>query len=948
MLDIILDKIKKIVLSRLFPIALIYLFLLFLIINRLFVLQIVQGTTHETEFEFKTNKSRDLKSTRGNIYDRDGNLLAYNELSFSVIMDDSTLIESNEQRNEIIHNLIKTLDRNGDQLNHEFYIELNEKNQLEFTINGDELIRFKKKAYEYTFDKDNKELTQEQLDATAEEVFEFLRYGIPRLTTMFNISDDYTIEEALRIMNIRFAIFQNYPKYLYITIASDVSKETVAAVSEKKAEFLGVYIQHETHRVYNDSLYFSHMLGYTGRISASEIEQLEANGFYNYNSTDVVGKSGLEREYENYLNGTKGSETVTVNTAGKVVKVIERIDPIAGNNLHLTIDRDLQISAYNLLEKKIASILISKIQPNINYGTKGEDAKGILIPIYEVYNALINNNVIEINKLNNSESSELEKSVYTKYENYLKEIFNKYDDLLKFNSSTTNKQAQGMAEYLDLFHDVLFSHDIILSDNFDKTDSVYLSYNINKTSLSNFIKHAISNNWIDLSKLDVGSDYYSTEEIYYKLMDYVKEILKNDMGFSKNIYKDLIFSYKLSGSEICLLLFDQGVLEYNQDDINKLKSGSISAYNFMIKQISALKITPGMLALEPCSGSIVITDVNTGDVLALVTYPSYDNNMLANRINTDYYNKLLDNKAGALNNRATTERLAPGSTYKMISAIAGLEEGVIDPNIPIRDLGIFTKVTPEAKCHRYPGTHGDVKTADALKVSCNYYFYEDAYRLSTDKSYKYNADLGLSKLEKYATMFGLAEKTGIEIYEIEPKISDKDPIRSAIGQGSNAFAPIHLSRYITTIANRGSVYNLTIINKILDRDDKIVFENKPSLYNQLDNIKNITWNTVQLGIYNVANAEGGSVYNIYKDFPLEIAAKTGTAEISKTKPNHAWFVSYAPFDNPEISLVVAIPNGYTSGNAAELGKEIYEYYYNITDLDNDSEVQPNEEILVLD
>lgn len=948
MLDNILDKIKKIVLSRIFPIALIYLFLLFLIINRLFVLQIVQGTTHETEFEFKANKSRELKSTRGNIYDRNGNLLAYNELSFSVIMDDSTLIESNEQRNEIIHNLIKTLDKNGDQLNHEFYIELNENNQLEFTISGDELIRFKKKAYEYTFDKDNKELTQEQLDATAEEVFEFLRYGIPRLTTMFNISEEYSIEEALRIMSIRFAIFQNYPKYLYITIASNVSKETVAAVSEKKAEFLGVHIQHETHRVYNDSLYFSHMLGYTGQISASELEQLEANGFNNYSSTDLVGKSGLEREYESYLRGIKGSETVTVNTAGKVVKVIEKIDPIAGNNLYLTIDRELQISTYNLLEKKIASILISKIQPDINYGTKGDNAKGILIPIYEVYNALINNNIIDINKLNNPESTQLEKTVHSKYEKHLKDIFAQYDVFLKFNNTINNKQAQSMGEYLDLFYNTIMSHDIILNDNFEKTDSVYLSYNANQTSLSNFIKHAITNNWVDLSKLDIGSDYFSTEEIYYKLMDYVKEILKNDANFSKKIYKDLIFSYKLSGSEICLLLFDQGVLEYNQDEVNKLKNGSTSAYSFMIKQISTLKITPGMIALEPCSGSVVITDVNTGDVLALVTYPSYDNNMLANRIDTDYYNKLLDNKAGALNNRATTERMAPGSTYKMISAIAGLEEGVIFPDVPIKDLGVFTKVTPEAKCHKFPGTHGDVKTVDALKVSCNYYFYEDAYRLSIDKSNKYNVDLGLNKLEKYATMFGLAEKTGIEIYEIEPKISDEDPIRSAIGQGSNAFAPIHLSRYISTIANRGSVYNLTIINKILDRDDHIVFENKPSLYNKLDNIKNITWNNVQLGIYNVVNAEGGSVYNIYKDFPIKIAGKTGTAEISKSKPNHAWFVSYAPFDNPEISLVVAIPNGYTSGNAAELGKEVYEYYYNIIDLDNNSEVQPNEETLVLD
>lgn len=947
MLDIVIDKLKQFLSSRTFPVIVIYLFLLFVLVNRLFHLQIVEGNEYIAEFEYKSNKTRDLKSTRGDIYDKNGNLLAYNELSYSIIMEDSTLIESNEQRNKIIFDLVTILEQNGDELEQEFYIQLNNDGKLEFTVDGDDLIRFKKKAYEYTFEKGNKELTEEQLDATAEDVFNFLRYGIPKISTMFNISDEYTIEETLKIMAVRFAIFQNYPKYLYIPIASKVSKNTIAAVSENKGNLLGVHVQHETHRVYNDSMYFSHILGYTGQISSEELELLESEGYNNYNSTDVVGKSGLEKEMDSYLRGTKGNETVAVNTAGKVIKSINRQDPIAGNDLYLTIDRDLQISTYNLLEKKIASILISKIQPDLNYGTKGKDAKGILIPIYEVYYALINNNIIDINNFSNQKATTLEKTIYNKFLNQKKLVFNQYDNFLAFNSTITNNQVGDMDEYMDYFIETMIDNNLILKNINYREDPVYISYTSNKISLSNFIKHSIASNWIDLDKLQIGDEYYSTEEIYTKIIDYIKNILETDSVFTKKIYKNLIFNYKLSGKEICLLLFDQNVLEYNEDTITKLNTGSISAYNFIIKEISALNITPGMLALEPCSGSVAITDVNTGDVLALVTYPSYDNNMLANKIDASYYNKILDNKSGALNNRATTERIAPGSTFKMISAIAGLEEHSIYPSELIKDLGIFDKVTPEAKCHRYPGSHGSINIVSALQVSCNYYFYENAYRLSTESG-KYNADLGLKKLEKYASMFGLSEKTGIEIYEIEPKISDKDPIRSAIGQGNNAFTPIQLARYISSIANRGNVYNLTLIQKVLDKDGKVVLKKEPSLANKLDNISDTTWEAVNIGMYSVANTPTGSVYNIFNKFPVQIAAKTGTAEISKSKPNHAWFVSYAPFENPEISLAVAIPNGYTSGNSAELGKEILSYYFNVEDMNTEENVIPNNEVLVLD
>ena len=209
------------------------------------------------------------------------------------------------------------------------------------------------------------------------------------------------------------------------------------------------------------------------------------------------------------------------------------------------------------------------------------------------------------------------------------------------------------------------------------------------------MNYTLTNNYVDLAKLGVGADYNTSDELYQKLIDYGKNILIDDTIFHKKIYRHLIFSYRITGSEICLLLFEQNVLEYKEDDINRIKAGNLSAYNFMVSKIKSLEITPAMLALEPSSGSIVITDVNNGDVLALVTYPSYDNNMLANKVDPDYYSKLLNDSTKPLINRPLSERTAPGSTFKMVTALAALEEGVVTPHEKIRDLGVFDKITPQ-------------------------------------------------------------------------------------------------------------------------------------------------------------------------------------------------------------------------------------------------------------
>jgi penicillin-binding protein 2 len=890
-------------------------------------LQIVQGPKIVEDTVLKYNKSREIKSTRGNIYDRNGMLLASNVLTYSVVMEDNTKIESNLQRNEIIHRLIQIIEKNGDTLDTEFYIIQNEEGDLEFTIKGDALTRFKKNVFAFVLDDDGN-IPEDYPSETPEDVYEFLKKGTGNAyTSMFGISDEYSVEDALKIMGVRYALFLNYPKYVQITVASNVTDKTVAAVNESGSELLGVEIQQQTHRVYEDSLYFAHIIGYTGLISADQLETMNTENEY-YDSTDVVGKAGLEKKYEQILGGTKGTETVSVNTGGKVVEVLNRQDPIAGSDIYLTIDSNLQRSSYHILEKKIAGILLDKIVPDLNYGSKGESASEITIPIYEVYFALINNNIIDTRHLNDKDSETREKRIYSDYQEELSNVFDQLDHLLKFNNTVTNDKAGDMEEFLDYFYNVV-SKNFFLSNNISKDNVTLNDYKNHKISLSSLLQYALANNWVDLSKLGEGDDYYTAEEYYQKLINDTKDLLKEDDKFNKKIYRKLVFSYKLSGTEICLLLFDQGVLEYKEDDVNKLLNGVKSPYDFIKEKITSLELTPAMLALEPCSGSIVITDVNSGDVLAMVAYPSYDNNKFANKINSAYYNQVSNDKTSPMLNRPVSEKTAPGSTFKMITAFAALEEGATSPTEKIRDLGLFEKIDPAAKCHIYPSSHGSVDIVDALKVSCNYFFYEMGWRLSINNG-KFDQQLGLSKLEKYATMFGLNEASGIELNESDPEISTEDAVRSSIGQGSNVYTPVQLARYITTLANRGTCYDLTLIDRTVDKEGNVIINNA-KVDHVLDGVQESTWKSVWEGMYSVVNAPGGSVYQSYRNFGVTVAGKTGTSQISKVNPNNALFVSFAPYEKPEISITAVIPRGYTSSNAASLVKDIYKIYFDLDD-----------------
>ncbi|SHO45914.1 penicillin-binding transpeptidase domain-containing protein [Anaerocolumna xylanovorans] len=938
MLDIILEKLKQVFTSRLFPVTLIFISLIAILIGRIYTLQIIQGANFEKNLQVRETREREIKSTRGNIYDRNGKLLAYNEISYSVVLENISKIASNDELNKMLFNLITILEKYGNTIENQFGITLDKKGVPQFTISDKAELRFKMNAYgKSSIDK----LTEEQKNATAQEVFDFLRHG-DKSVAMFNISDIYSMEESLKIMSLRYAIFSNYPPYNQIIISSKVSPETVAAIYENSDILPGVEIKQQSYRVYNDSIYNAHIIGYTGLVSDAELQNMGSDT--SYNTSDMLGKLGVEKVFESYLAGKKGIETVSVNAVGKYMSTISRTEPVAGEDVYLTIDSDLQKAYYKIVERALAGVLLSKINNSADAGTRGESAKDIKIPIYDVYYALINNSVIDVTTFKADDATNLEKAVYGKYTNKRDAVLSELKNMLSIDSNTLRSTvSDSTADYLNYIESKLRSEGILLSKQSDITDSVsllepidstdemYIKYTEDKISLSKFLQYAISKNWINVDKfLDnkkTGENtYYSTDELYTKLLKYMMDSLMDDASFQKMVYKELVYSYQLSGKEICLLLFDQGVIKYDKEDITKLESGALSPYTFITDKIRNIEITPAQLALDPCSASVVVTDVKTGEVKAMVSYPSYDNNYFANKIDYNYYTKVNSDLSQPTISRPTKQRTAPGSTFKMVTSIAALGEGVLSPGETVYDKTVFNKVTDHPPKDWSSSSHGNVDITTALEVSCNYFFYEMGWRLSNNGNDSAKAALGLERLSKYAKLLGLNEKSGIELEEADPKSSDMDAVRSAIGQGTNNYTPIQLSRYLTTVATGGTSYNLTLLDKVVDKDGKVVVSNKAKS-KKIDSISNTYWDLVHQGMYEVGNGSRSSVSYIFKDFPVTVAGKTGTAQESRLRGNHALFVSYAPYEKPEISMVVVIPNGYASSNAVELSKNLYGYYF---------------------
>ena len=926
----ILDRLKEaaeyIMKSRLVVLIIVFCLTSSILIGSLFYLQIVRGEEYLENYELQIRRTREIPATRGNIYDRNGNLIAYNELAYSVTIVDTLSTdmgddERNETINGILDQVLNIVEKNGDSVIDSFGIILDSSGTYQFAETNETLrLRFVADVYGQSYTDD---LTEDQRNQSAAEIMHHLcteRYGL----------DDENNDPAyiLKMVNMRYAMGLNsYQQYMSTTLASDVSDETAAAIMENQSSLAGVDIEEESLRRYPDGEYFASVIGYTGPMSQEEYDALDEEEKENYSLSDIVGKSGIEQAFDSTLQGKKGETTFYVDNLGKVIETVSSTAPEAGNDVYLTIDKNLQVSAYNLLEEKLAGIILSKLTNVLNYDPSvADDAEDIIIPVSDAYYAFIGNELIDMDHFSSEDAGTAEQAVYSTFQARKETVLNELiSQLQNPDAPAYSELSDEMKAYMDYICDTVLkeSTGILMNSEIDPTDETQIAWATDEViSLYTYLNYAISQNWIDTTKLG-ESTYSSSEEIYQGIVTYLQDYLSDDSNFDKLLYEYLIKSGGITGAQICAITYEQGVLPMDENAYNGLMAGTTDAYGWLYNKIETLEITPGDLALEPCSGGVVVTDPNTGDVLACVSYPGYDNNRLANTMDSAYYNKLNTGLANTFYNRATQEKTAPGSTFKMVSATTGLEEGLIDTGTQVLCTGVFDTVTPSPRCWSYPNGHGSLNVVQALEHSCNVFFYQLGYDLSLDSEGDYDSDIGTDKLAKYAEMFGLGQTSGVEIPEAEPEISDEYSIQSAIGQGTNNYTVSQLNRYVTAIANSGTVYDLTLIDKTTDSDGNLIRDYEAEVANTMDDISQTTWDVLHQGMQDMVSSS-----TTFTGLEFSMAGKTGTAQHNELHADHVLFVGYAPAESPELSIAVRITYGYNSGYASEIGRDIARIYFN--------------------
>ena len=657
-----------------------------ILIVQLFNLQIVHGAKYREESNTRLTRESTLEATRGEILDRSGNVLVSSSQKFNLELYKSK-IDTNALNDSILK-IIQVLEKYNVSYVDSFPIKID---PFEYTIADTNLSNWKS----------NNGIDE---NATAEEAF-------------YKFKDKYKIQntdisEIRKIIAIRYAIVQEgYSSTKSLTIAKDIPREAVAEFSEEGDEFPGINISVQPVRQYKQGTLASHILGYASKIGSEEYQKKKDE----YNQNDIIGKTGIEAVFEKYLKGKNGTKQIDMAVDGTITAEVVEKEAVAGSNVVLTIDSQLQ---------KIA-----------------EEA---------------------------------------------------------------------------------------LKDNIEK--------------------------------------------------------IKNG-GFGK--------SYDAKG------------------------------------------------------GSCVVMNVKTGEVLAMASYPDYNPQSFADGISNEEWKSYNENKSYPLLNKCIQSAYEPGSIFKMVTAIAGLESGNISLTEKINDTGVYKKYGAEWKCWYYTDYHrghGYLNVIGAIEKSCNFFFYETADRM------------GIDTLDKYATYFGLGRKTGIELpSETAGTLASKDYVKSikgswnpgdtinaAIGQGYNKFTPLQMTKYISMIANGGNNVNVSIVKTIQNADgtevskDEINEYVKEKLGLTEENTENITLNkdyvnAVREGMKSVTSGESGTAYVRFKDFNIKVGGKTGSAEAGKDVNGNdivnAWFAAFAPYDDPEIAVVVMVENGGHGNYTAEAVRNIMAEYF---------------------
>ena len=439
---------------------------------------------------------------------------------------------------------------------------------------------------------------------------------------------------------------------------------------------------------------------------------------------------------------------------------------------------------------------------------------------------------------------------------------------------------------------------------------------------------------IESSELEGNEDIYNQNDIigksgieyvfekYLKGTDGVKQI---DMNVDGTITDEYVSKEAVSGSDVILTIDSklQAVTEQAlADNINKIANHGFSQEN------------------NPAdAGAAVVLNVKTGEVIAMASYPDYDPSAFVNGIDTNTWNYYINGDTKPLENKAISAMYSPGSTYKMVTALAGLETGTITPKTKINDTGVFRKYNSSWKCWNRHG-HGYLNVSQAIEHSCNYFFYDLGDRL------------GIDNLAKYSYYLGLGHKTGIELKgEIDGVLASNEiakqenrvwnpgeTISAAIGQSYNTFTPLQMAKYVAMIANRGKNLDVTIVKSIINPDGSEVSRDEYESYVneklglQQENVEEMNFKEENIeaileGMRGVTSESGGTAYSTFRNFNIEVGGKTGSAQTGVQGKTNAWFVGFAPFDDPEIAIVVFVRNGGHGSYTAEVARDIIAQYF---------------------
>ena len=362
------------------------------------------------------------------------------------------------------------------------------------------------------------------------------------------------------------------------------------------------------------------------------------------------------------------------------------------------------------------------------------------------------------------------------------------------------------------------------------------------------------------------------------------------------------------------------------------------------------------------AGSAVVLNVKTGEVIAMASYPDYNPSDFANGIDTNTWNYYINGETKPLENKAISMNYSPGSTFKMVTALAGLETGAITTTEKINDTGVYPYAHHPVCWYytSYHSGHGRLNVSQAIQHSCNYFFYEVGKRI------------GIDTLAKYAYYLGLGHKTGIELNgEANGNLASSqraveenrqwylgETLSAAIGQSYNTFTPLQMAKYVAMVANGGKKIDVTIVKSIVNADGSEVPRNEYESYvneklglteddTEELNFSQENINAVLEGMRGVTSESGGTAYSTFKDVDIEVGGKTGSAQTGIEGKTNAWFVGFAPFDDPEIAIVVFVRNGGHGGYTAEVAKEIIAQYFgmNTTQVTEDTTAIPSVEII---